>query len=189
MRMRSSAPTVAVARAPAAGPQDGAFVVIPDPDGPGRAAALQRAVVDTTAALGPTVAVRDAHRSLAGARKALAVARGGMIAADGLIRAREHLATPILLGDEELAAALADDRLADLLELPEAERERLLETLRAWLDHQRHIRRVAAELRVHPQTVRYRLGRLKELLGEGLDTPEGRFELQMALRARGLLEA
>jgi DNA-binding PucR family transcriptional regulator len=100
------------------------------------------------------------------------------------INARDHLPTLILLGDEELAAALAADRLAPLLELPLPERVRLLETLRSWLEHQRHTPRVADELHVHPQTVRYRVGRLRELLGERLDSADGRFELQMALRAR-----
>ncbi len=170
--------------------QEGAFLVIPDPDGPGRAAALRRAVGSEAAALGPTVVPRDAWRSLRWARKALALSRTGAID-DHLsypIRAREHLATLILLGDQELAAALASDRLSPLLELPQVERERMIQTLEAWLDHQRHTPRVAAELHVHPQTVRYRLGRLRELLGEPLDTADGRFELQMALRARHALQ-
>ena len=55
-------------------------------------------------------------------------------------------------------------------------------TLRAWLDHQGEASRAAAELHVHPQTVRYRLARLRELLGGALDTPAGRFELALALR-------
>jgi hypothetical protein len=165
--------------------QEGAFLVIPDPDGPGRAAALRRAVGSEVAALGPAVAPRDARRSLRWARKALVLAHAGSIEhhAPYPIQTSEHLATLILLGDEDLAAALASERLAPLLELPEGERARLIQTLRAWLDHQRHTPHVAADLHVHPQTVRYRLGRLRELLGEMLDTPEGRFELQMALRA------
>jgi hypothetical protein len=165
--------------------QEGAFLLIPDPDGPGRAGALRRAVGSEPTAVGPAVGPRDAWRSLRWARKALALAQTGAIGG-GLrypIRARDHLATLILLGDAELAGALASDRLAPLLELPEVERERLIQTLGAWLDHQRHTPRVAAELHVHPQTVRYRLGRLRELLGEKLETAQGRFELQMALRA------
>ena len=71
--------------------------------------------------------------------------------------------------------------------LPAAERERLLETLGAWLAHQRHTPRIAAELHVHPQTVRYRIGKLRELLGDALETPDGRFELELALRARAAL--
>jgi DNA-binding PucR family transcriptional regulator len=43
---------------------------------------------------------------------------------------------------------------------------------------------VAAALHVHPQTVRYRLKRLRELFGERLDDPRVRFELALALRAR-----
>jgi hypothetical protein len=171
--------------------QEGAFLVIPDPEGPGRAAAIRRAVGPQRAALGPTVSPGEAPRSLRWARGTLALAQAGAIGVRDPypIRAREHLATLILLGDQELAAALADDRLAALLERPVLERERLLQTLAAWLDHQRRTPRVAAELHIHPQTVRYRLGRLRELLGDALDTTEGRFELQMAIRARALLEA
>jgi DNA-binding PucR family transcriptional regulator len=43
---------------------------------------------------------------------------------------------------------------------------------------------VAKALHVHPQTVRYRLARLRELFGSRLDDPDGRFELELALRAR-----
>jgi DNA-binding PucR family transcriptional regulator len=39
-------------------------------------------------------------------------------------------------------------------------------------------------LHVHPQTVRYRLGQLRELFGDALDEPEQRFALMLALRLR-----
>jgi DNA-binding PucR family transcriptional regulator len=42
----------------------------------------------------------------------------------------------------------------------------------------------AAALGVHPQTVRYRVTRLRELFGSALDDPDARFELQLALRGR-----
>ncbi len=164
--------------------QEGAFLLLPDPDGPGRAAALERAVTTSAAALGPTLPPRDAHRSLRWARHALALSDRGAIATNGLIRAREHLPAMILLADPELAGAFVSDRLQPLLELPEPERQRLLETLSAWLDHQRHTPGIASQLHVHPQTVRYRLAKLRELLGDALETPQGRFELQMALRLR-----
>jgi DNA-binding PucR family transcriptional regulator len=45
---------------------------------------------------------------------------------------------------------------------------------------------VAKALHVHPQTVRYRLARLRELFGARLDDPDARFELELALRARRL---
>jgi PucR-like helix-turn-helix protein len=155
---------------------EGAFLLVPDPEGPGRAGALRRSLDGQAAAIGPTVAARDAHQSLRWARMALALGDGGVI------NAHDHLPDLILLAERELAQALAADRLRPLLELPEPERQRLLETLRAWLDHQRHTPGVAAELHVHPQTVRYRIAKLRELLGAALETPDGRFELQMALR-------
>jgi DNA-binding PucR family transcriptional regulator len=90
----------------------------------------------------------------------------------------------ILLQDELLAHVLTRDRLRALDELPAPERERLLETLAAWLAHQRHTPQIAAELHVHQQTVRYRIARLRELLGPRIDSPDGRFELDLALRVR-----
>jgi DNA-binding PucR family transcriptional regulator len=62
------------------------------------------------------------------------------------------------------------------------ERDRLTETLAAWLAHQRHTPAIAHELHVHPQTVRYRVAKLRQLLGDGMDTGQGRFELELALR-------
>jgi DNA-binding PucR family transcriptional regulator len=38
-------------------------------------------------------------------------------------------------------------------------------------------------LHVHPQTARYRIAKLRELLGDQLDDPDARFELELALRA------
>ena len=57
----------------------------------------------------------------------------------------------------------------------------LEETLRSWLVHMGDTAKVAAELQVHPQTVRYRLGRLRELFGAELDDPDTRLELLLAL--------
>ena len=64
-----------------------------------------------------------------------------------------------------------------------ASAERLSTTLRAWLDHQGEVAAVAAELHVHPQTVRYRVARLRDLFGPALDDPAARFELALALRS------
>ena len=36
---------------------------------------------------------------------------------------------------------------------------------------------------MHPQTVRYRLARLRERFGDALDDPDARFELALALRS------
>jgi hypothetical protein len=164
--------------------RDGAWLVVPDPDGPGRAAALRRATAELPTALGPTVAPGDAHRSLRWARLAVTLVERGVIPSEYPTRVTDHLAAIILHQDYELTGELVRTRLAPLDGLPGNERRRMLETLSAWLAHQRHTPAIAAELHVHPQTVRYRVNRLRELLGDALDTPDGRFELELALRAR-----
>jgi len=158
---------------------DGSWLVLPDPDAPGRGAAVDRALAAEPAAIGPTVAITDAHRSLRWARLALAV----VPASDGPVRAVDHLAELIVFQDRDLAGLLVRSRLAPLDDLPAGERERLIETLAAWLAHQRHTPTIARELHVHPQTVRYRIANLRQLLGDAMDTGDGRFELELALRA------
>ena len=158
---------------------DGPWLVLPDPDAPGRRAAVDRALATEPCAIGPTVPIADASRSLHWARLALEVVPGG----DAPVRAVDHLAELILLQDRELARLLAVARLAPLAGLPAGERDRLTETLSAWLAHQRHTPAIAQELHVHPQTVRYRIAKLRQLLGESMDTGDGRFELELALRA------
>jgi hypothetical protein len=168
---------------------DGAFALVGDPDGPGRRDALAAAVGDAVAVLGPAVAPGDARRSLRWARLALGLLERGFVArgAVGPARVEDHLAAMVVLGDEELAGELSRVRLGALEALRPLERERLVETLSAWLAHQRHVPAIAGALHVHPQTVRYRVARLRELLGAALDSPDGRFELELALRARRAL--
>ena len=77
--------------------------------------------------------------------------------------------------------------LAPLDKARPATAEKLTETLRAWLLHQGRRDDVAAALFVHPQTVRYRMHQLEELLGDRLADPDERLTLEIALRARRLL--
>jgi DNA-binding PucR family transcriptional regulator len=85
-----------------------------------------------------------------------------------------------------LVEELAERRLAPLESLSSAARDRLLETLGAWLEHHGNVADVARAIHVHPQTVRYRLNQLRALFGDDLDDPDARFELMVVTRARGL---
>ena len=76
--------------------------------------------------------------------------------------------------------------LGPLARAPAAARERLVETLAAWLEHQGEVRPAAQQLHVHTQTVRYRVAQLRELLGDRMGSAEGRLELELALRARAI---
>jgi PucR C-terminal helix-turn-helix domain len=163
-----------------------ACVFVPDPDAPGRRRQIVAAVDEDTndrppVAIGPTVPWYDAATSLRRAAAAFRLAAAG--GAEGpLVVAEDHLATLLLAADRGLAADLAASRLAPLAALADAPRARLTETLRAWLDRPGQVQAVAAELGVHPQTVRYRLRQLRELFGSRLEDPEARFELSLALR-------
>jgi hypothetical protein len=161
-----------------------AIAWVPDPQAPGRRAQLESGLDAVPAALGPTVALGRAPLSLARARAAHALVLDGVVDRGGLVVADEHL--PALLlhgGDRSLAADLAAGALAPLDELRPGPRGRLRATLRAWLDHPGQVTRVAGELHVHPQTVRYRVAQLRELFGDRLEDPDARFELALALRA------
>jgi hypothetical protein len=160
-----------------------ACVIVPDPDAPGRRRQLEAAISEGPVALGPTTGWATVAVSARRAAAAHRLAVAGRISGDGLVVADDHLAELLLAADPALAAELAERRLAPLAELPRVQRRRLEETLRAWLDRPGQVQAVAAELGVHPQTVRYRLRKLRDLFGLSLDDPEGRFELQLALRS------
>jgi DNA-binding PucR family transcriptional regulator len=100
-----------------------------------------------------------------------------------LIVADEHLPALLLAAAPGIAADLARTRLAPLDGLAEGPRERLVITLRAYLDRPGQVQAIASALDVHPQTVRYRLKQLRELFGDRLEDPDARFELSLALRA------
>jgi hypothetical protein len=163
------------------------LVVLPDPAAPGRRRELIAALRDRRAALGPVVSWQEAGLSFARAHRVLELVREGAVAAGPLVVAEEHHLELVLGGDRRLAHDLAASTLAPLEGETELSRERLSATLEAWLRHSGRTEQVARVLHVHPQTVRYRLARLRELFGERLDLPDGRFELEVALRARRLL--
>jgi hypothetical protein len=152
-------------------------VVVPDAEGPRRSALLDAALRGRPAAVGPAVELADLPDTFRWARAALA------LGPEAPVRVDDRLAELLLAADPLLAARLRARCLAPLDGVPERSRERLAETLAAWLDEQANAVAVARRLHVHPQTVRYRLAQLRERFGEALDDAEVRFELQVALRA------
>jgi hypothetical protein len=166
--------------------RSGPCLVLPDPDGPGRAGVLDVALRDWVVALGPPVPPHEAAQSLRLAREALTLARRGVLESGGLIRCADHLSTLVIFKDEALLRVLRRVRLAPLRHLRPAQRDRIAETLLAWLQCGYNANEVATRLHVHPQTVRYRLRQATELFGDQLRAPDDRFELEIALRARAM---
>ena len=169
-------------------------LLVPDPEGPGRAEVVAEAPRDAAAVLGPTVAPADAAASVSRARAAWPLHRAGRLTGQpdggtGLARVDDHLLALILHTDAGLTADLVARRLEPLLRMTAAARDRAVTTLRAWLDAHGDVAEAATTLQVHPQTVRYRLARLKESFAGMLDDPVARLEVALALRAGPLPEA
>jgi hypothetical protein len=157
---------------------DLAVLLVPDAEGAGRASLL-RALRGHHAHVGPPRPWTRAHRSYA---RALRSRQWDLPADDaGLVDTDQHLARFVLQADTEALADLRRQVLSPLASARSGSADRLAETLRAWLLHQGRREDVAAALHVHPQTVRYRMGQLRELYGERLHEPETVLALVVAL--------
>jgi len=154
--------------------------IIPDPAGPGRRQRVAAALRGAHAVVGPAVPPEQLPASLHVAEIAVRLQRTGVLAEDPVF-VDEHLDAIIVHRDDRLLTALREQCLAPLDGLPPAVRQRLAETLTAWLRHMGDRHAVAAELHIHPQTVRYRLTQLHELFGPALDDPASRARLMLAL--------
>jgi hypothetical protein len=158
-------------------------VLLADPDGPGRAAEIENAVASVPVALGPAGEPVGLLESWGLAKACLLAARAGALPSEGLVRAEDHMAELLLFEGSALANRIAATRLAPFEALTEKARGRMRETALAYVRHRGNSVEMAAALHLHPQTVRYRIARLRELLGDQLDDPDARFELEIALRA------
>ncbi|MER7759049.1 helix-turn-helix domain-containing protein [Streptomyces sp. NPDC097619] len=151
---------------------------------PGRAV-LDTALRGRTAAVGPVVDLAETGCSVRWARRLLALTPDRTGPETRAAFVDDHLAGLLLMQDEPLTRALADCRLRPLDPLTPRQRERLELTLLAWLEGG-GAPEAARALKVHPQTVRYRLRQIERLFGPSLRDPGTRFELELALRGRRL---
>ncbi len=155
------------------------LLLVPDVDGRGRGHLL-RVLEGRHAVVGPP-------RPWTAARSSFlrAVRTAGLVSAappDGApVDSEQHLAELVVGADQEALDDLRARVLGPLAHLRPATRQRLSETLRSWLLHQGRRDDVAADLHVHAQTVRYRMGQLRELYGDRLDDPRTVHELVLAL--------
>jgi purine catabolism regulator len=96
---------------------------------------------------------------------------------------REIAASGVLSAlDSDAARSLAAARLAPLREHDSAQGTALVDTVRAWLEHDARIDAAAAALGVHRHTVRARIGLAQRLLGTDLTSFAARADLWAALQ-------
>ena len=119
------------------------------------------------------------------ARATLRAVEAGAIETQPVIRVEDALTELLLFENRALVERLAAGQLAAFDSLSPKARRRMEETALAYVQQQGNAAAMARALGLHAQTARYRLTRLRELLGDTLDDPDGRFQLELALRARG----
>ncbi|UNB54289.1 CdaR family transcriptional regulator [Mycolicibacterium sp. YH-1] len=103
----------------------------------------------------------------------------------GQVTSLAEARTAVIL-DEIVTMISTDDRLIDPRVRDLRENEPVLaETLRAYLDGFGDVAAAAAHLHVHPNTVRYRVRRVEDVLGTSLADPDVRLLLSLSLRAIG----
>lgn len=152
--------------------EDGALLLVPDVHGR-RRAGLLRALDGRGCVAGPARPWLAARASYDRAMRARTLGLEG--------DTDTHLVPLVLTADADALADLRAQVLLPLADLRPAVVEKLTDTLRAWLLHQGRREEVAEALFVHPQTVRYRMGQLRELYGERLEDPATVLALTVAL--------
>jgi hypothetical protein len=151
---------------------EGVLLLVPDAHAHRRQALLRTLAARGTVA-GPARPWLEARASY---DRALRARRAGLE-----LDTEAHLVALVLDADQSARDDLRAQLLAPLEGLRPGTAEKLTDTLRCWLLHQGRRDDVAAALFVHPQTVRYRMGQLRELYGDRLDDPETVLALTVAL--------
>ena len=159
------------------------MLLVPDVAGRDRQH-LKRILARCRAVIGPPrpwTRVRSSYD-----RAVRTVALVGAVVSNGEpVDTEDHLIDLVVGADPEAIADLRARVLLPLASVDESTGERLAATLRSWLLHQGRRDDVAAELHVHPQTVRYRMQQLRGLYGDRLLDPGFVRELVVALPPPG----
>ncbi|TQJ48794.1 PucR family transcriptional regulator [Phycicoccus sp. SLBN-51] len=154
---------------------DLSVLLVPAGAGPDRVR-LTRLLDQRQAVLGPARPWTEARLSYERAVRARLLHRTAEV-----LDTEAHLAELVLTADPRALADLRAAALQPLDGMKPGPRERLEETLRSWLLHHGRRDQVAADLHVHPQTVRYRMGQVREAFGDALDDPAAVLDLTIAL--------
>ncbi|OLT46459.1 DNA-binding protein [Saccharomonospora sp. CUA-673] len=168
------------------------YAVVPEGDGPGSWPELRCALDDVQAgpkagelhaAAGGAYPLGALAQSRAEADEALGLLRSGVV--PGRTVTFDEVWTPLTLHRTATVARTADvpglGPLRVLVEHDHAHGTEYVDTLYHWLRRPGDPRGAAADLRVHPNTLRYRMRKLLEVAGVDLDDPDVRLALTAQL--------
>ncbi len=154
---------------------------------PDRTDEVLRGVIDSSqlarSAVSWPVLPAEVPDALRWAQRGLALREQGVIADQPVVDCLEHRTLLWLHAEPALRRRMCQDMLQPLLAETPNSREILSETLLVWLETRDSAPAIAAQLGVHPQTVRYRWKRINELFGDDLRDPETIVQLTMLLKA------
>jgi sugar diacid utilization regulator/putative methionine-R-sulfoxide reductase with GAF domain len=102
--------------------------------------------------------------------------RSGLVTVEALGPLRYFLNSP---GTAEMSA-MVDDVLGTLVDYDRCRNSEMMRTLRAYLDSGGHHPTAAAQCHIHTSTLKYRLGRITDLLDRRVSGPQDQFELTLA---------
>jgi hypothetical protein len=142
---------------------------------------LLRELATSRVGISPTFRMlRDTPRALHLARVALCSVAAGR---GEVIQFSTAPLAALVASDVQEAQRVAQEVLGAVLKLPAQDRTMMLDTLQAWFDHAGSAERAAEQLHCHPNTVRYRMRRLHELIDRSLTEPYAIADVAAALRA------
>jgi purine catabolism regulator len=141
------------------------------------------AELGTTVTIGVSEALGDPRRGPDAYREAHWAVQTARTAGMPLVRHGEATAVPLPARSLGESQRLVQHVLGPVLEYDRAHGAQLLTTLDVFLAHNRSWQRAAGALRVHKQTLVYRIGRIQHLTGRHLDHTQDVAELWLALRA------
>lgn len=164
-------------------------LLLPGEPDPGRLGEIERALSGGRAAAGLTVPLSAAADSQRWARRALELARAGVIGDAGLIRCADHVLELLLLADRALVERAAVELFEPLADMSPKRRETVIETLDLLLSTSGPATELAARLCVHAQTIRNWTRQVEAIFGrELLADPDTRLTMEFVLRATRLLK-
>jgi len=154
-------------------------------------AAVETAAIGVADHLDLLSGVGEPGSGIAGVRRAyVEAAEAATIAValdERLVRFDTAVLDRILRRDLELLEELVQRTIGPLEDYDRSRSTDLVATLEAYFRKGESPTRTADVLHTHAQTVRYRLGRIREISGLALDDPDGRLHLLLGLRGRRLL--
>ena len=101
----------------------------------------------------------------------------------GVVRFGDDAAGRWLTEDARALRQMVASVLGAALRYDVAHGSSLVPTVRVWLEHDRRAQDTAHMLRVHPNTLAYRLRRFEQLTGRSLQSTQGLAEVWLAMRA------